>query len=154
MMAGIRERTSMRFTMKFEKVEYDSLSARQKELYNFQVVAGKLAEYGFNCIKLSDDWHGADFLAYHKDGIETLKVQLKSRVLISSKYQDKDIWMCFPDGSATDPKWYLVPHDELVVIVGNCTSWLESGSWTKFGQYSSRSPSRQLLNALSDFAID
>ena len=27
--------------------------------------------YGFNCIKLADDWQGADFLAYHKDGDRT-----------------------------------------------------------------------------------
>lgn len=39
-------------------------------------MAAKLADYGFNCIKLADDCQGADFLAYHKDGEETLEVQL------------------------------------------------------------------------------
>jgi len=50
---------------RFEKVEYRGLNARQKELINFQELAGRLAVYGFNCIKLADDWRGADFLAFH-----------------------------------------------------------------------------------------
>jgi hypothetical protein len=33
-----------------------------------QKVAAILGDYGFNCIKLADDWQGADFLPYHKDG--------------------------------------------------------------------------------------
>jgi hypothetical protein len=45
--------------MCFEKVRYDSLTAKQKELFNFQKIAATLAEYGFNCIKLADDWQGA-----------------------------------------------------------------------------------------------
>ena len=63
--------------MKLEKVQYEDLNSKQKEIYNFQKVAAILADYGFNCIKLADDWQGADFLAYHKDGGQTLKVQLK-----------------------------------------------------------------------------
>ena len=68
------------------KINYDELNSRQKEIYNFQKVASQLADYGFNCIKLSDDWQGADFLAYHKDGDQTLKVQLKSGMGIYTKY--------------------------------------------------------------------
>jgi hypothetical protein len=68
--------------MKLAKIQYSTLNSRQKEIFNFQKVAGLLADYGFHCIQLSDDWHGADFLAYHKDGVETLRVQLKSRLSI------------------------------------------------------------------------
>ena len=57
--------------MNLTKINYGELNARQKEIYNFQKVASLLADYGFNCIKLSDDWQGADFLAYHKDGDQT-----------------------------------------------------------------------------------
>lgn len=64
--------------MKLKKIKYSDLNARQKEIYNFQKVAAILADYGFNCIKLADDWQGADFLAYHKDGKETLRIQLKA----------------------------------------------------------------------------
>ena len=63
--------------MELERVDYADLSSKQKEIFNFQKIAGALADYGFNCIKLADDWQGADFLAYHKDGEQTLKVQLK-----------------------------------------------------------------------------
>lgn len=83
--------------MKFEKIDYSNLNGRQKEIFNFQKVAGILADYGFNCIKLSDDWQGADFIAYHKDGNETLKVQLKSRITINKKYKDKDLYIIFSD---------------------------------------------------------
>ena len=49
--------------MKLKHIGYNELNAKQKEIYNFQKVAAILADYGFNCIKLTDDWQGADFLA-------------------------------------------------------------------------------------------
>ena len=42
--------------MKLKKIDYCELNPKQKEIYNFQKLAGILADYGFNCIKLSDDW--------------------------------------------------------------------------------------------------
>src|SRR5215831_1071989 len=106
--------------MKLNKIRYDDLNSRQKEVYNFQKVAGYLADYGFNCIKLDDDWHGADFLAYHKDGVNTLKVQLKSRPGIAQKYVGKNIHLAFP----LNGHWYLIEHDALVEKVGQFTNWL------------------------------
>ncbi|ACO76345.1 hypothetical protein AvCA_00780 [Azotobacter vinelandii CA] len=38
---------------------------------------GRVCNYAFNYIKRADDWLGTDFFVYYKDGIETLKVQLK-----------------------------------------------------------------------------
>ena len=138
--------------MKLKRVEYVDLSGKQKEIYNFQQVASLLAEYGFNCIKLDDDWQSADFLAYHKDGDKTLKVQLKPRVSISKKYVGKDLYMAFPIRRRSQPqprpRWYLVPHDELVDIAGETTNWLESKSWTEQGGYSSDGPSRAMLKRL------
>lgn len=96
--------------MNFNKIEYDKLKPRQKEIYNFQKLAGVLAEYGFNCMKLSDDWNGADFLAVHPGRDKTLRVQLKPRISIDKKYQNKDLYVAFPDNN----KWYLIKHDELV----------------------------------------
>ncbi len=134
--------------MKFQKIKYVELNAKQKEIFNFQKVAAQLADYGFNCIKLDDDWQGADFLAYHKDGEWTLKVQLKGRLSIYRKYEGKDLWICFPyEGS-----WYLLPHDSLVEIVGERTGWLNSASWES-GGYSSGSPPRRLLEAISEFEL-
>lgn len=112
------------FRMKFERVNYKKLFAKQQEIYNFQKVAAVLADYGFNCIKLADDWLGADFLAYHKDGIETLKVQLKSRLTINKKYLGKDLHIVFPLAG----HWCLVEHDELVNIISGVTDWLKTSS--------------------------
>ena len=113
--------------MQLTKINYDDLNSRQQEIYNFQKVAALLADYGFNCIKLADDWGGADFLAHHKNGLDTLKVQLKGRVTIDKKYVGKDIYMAFPANGS----WYLVHHDTLVDLVGSCTNWLKTGAWNK-----------------------
>jgi hypothetical protein len=43
-------------------IKYNDLNSKQKEIYNFQKVAAFLADYGFNCIKLADDWQGADLV--------------------------------------------------------------------------------------------
>jgi len=132
--------------MKLEKVKYSDLNSRQKEIFNFQKVAGLLADYGFNCIKLTDDWQGADFLAYHKDGSNTLKVQLKSRISIAQKYVGKSLFMAFP----IHQDWYLVEHDELVTMVQRYTTWLTSESWLQRGAYSSDNPNDKLTAALSE----
>ena len=130
--------------MKLRKIKYSKLNSRQKEVFNFQKVAGYLADYGFNCIKLADDWQGADFLAYHIDGSNTLKVQLKSRVFIAKKYLNKSLYMAFPIRSA----WYLIEHDELVALIKKHTTWLTSVSWKERGGYSSANPNPQLVAAL------
>ena len=135
--------------MKLERIQYSELNAKQKEVFNFQKVAGELADYGFNCIKLSDDWQGADFLAYHKDGSNTLKVQLKSRPFIAKKYIGKELYMAFPIRGY----WYLIEHERLLDIVGETTSWLESSSWQENGVYSSKSPSTALLEALRPWQL-
>ena len=136
-------------TVRLQRIVFGELNAKQKETYNFQKVAALLADYGFNCIKLDDDWQGADFLAFHNDGATTLRVQLKSRVVISKKYQGKDLYLAFP----ADGRWYLVPHDELIVIAAETTPWLQSSSWNRDGEYSAARPSRQMLDRLSEHAL-
>ena len=132
--------------MKLSKIKYSELNPRQKEIFNFQKIAGVLADYGFNCIKLADDWQGADFLAYHKDGEETLKVQLKGRLMIAKKYQGKNLFMAF----RISDSWYLIEHDDLVKLVDSNTNALNTKSWRIKGMYSFPSPSPQLLQALRD----
>ena len=135
--------------MRFRKIRYEDLTAKQQEIFNFQQAAAKLAEFGFNCIKLDDDWQGADFLAYHKDGDHTLKVQLKGRALIDKKYLGKDLYMCFP----VDEDWFLIPHDELVEIVGTVTNALNTSSWLEQGQYHFPRLSRELSASLGQFSL-
>lgn len=135
--------------MKFEKIDYNSLNARQQEIYNFQKIASVLADYGFNCIKLADDWQGADFLAYHKDGTNTLRVQLKGRLTIGQKYMGKELYMAFPllDG------WCLLKHDFLVSLASVHTPWLNTKSWKVNGLYSSANPSKKLCKALEPYIL-
>jgi hypothetical protein len=135
--------------MKLEKIEYRELNSKQQEIYNFQKVAAILADYGFNCIKLADDWQGADFLAYHKDGGQTLKVQLKGRLYVAKQYIGKDIFMTFP----IEGDWYLVEHDELLKIIGGCTPWLETSSWIEGGAYGSSKPSKVLTQAVRPYRL-
>ncbi len=136
--------------IKLQRIKYSNLSAKQKEIYNFQKIAGILAEYGFNCIKLDDDWQGADFLAYHRDGSQTLKVQLKARLSIAKKYIGKDLYMAFP----VDGIWYLLPHDQLVDIAHAVTPWMDTQSWVERGGYSSGNPSKAMRERLKDFSLD
>ena len=131
--------------MNLSRIKYEDLNGKQKEIYNFQKVSAELADYGFNCIKLADDWQGADFLAYHKDGNDTLKVQLKGRLTISKKYIGKEIHMAFPCGG----HWYLLSHESLINEVQNHTKWLDTDSWKKNGEYSAAKPSKVLLSAIS-----
>ena len=135
--------------MKLEKVQYENLNSKQKEIYNFQKVAAILADYGFNCIKLADDWQGADFLAYHKDGDRTLKVQLKGRLYVAKQYIGKDIFMTFP----IEGDWYLVAHDELLTIIDKCTPWLGSSSWIEGGAYGAKTPSKALIEAVRPYRL-
>jgi len=135
--------------MKLKKIQYKDLNSKQQEIYNFQKVAAILADYGFNCIKLADDWQGADFLAYHKDGGQTLKVQLKGRLYVAKQYIGKEIYMTFP----IEGDWYLVEHDELLKIVADHTSWLETSSWIEGGAYGSSKPSKALIQAVRPYRL-
>ena len=136
--------------MQLKHIDYNKLTAKQKEIYNFQKVAALLADYGFNCIKLDDDWQGADFLAYHKDGSTTLSVQLKGRATICKKYEGKGLYVAF---KAND-RWYLLPHDDLVRIAGETTNWLRTESWQKKnGEYHSANPPEPMLRRLKAHAL-
>ena len=49
--------------MKLKKLHLNELSAKQKEIYNFHLVAAKLAQYGYHLIKLDYSYWKADYLA-------------------------------------------------------------------------------------------
>ena len=136
--------------MKFDRIDYMELNSKQKEIYNFQKLSSVLADYGFNCIKLTDDWQGADFLAYHKDGQNTLRVQLKSRLTINKKYQGKEIYIAFPFKNA----WYVIKHENLLELVEEVSpSWFQSVSWLEHGGYASGSPAKALIQLLEPYKL-
>ena len=136
--------------MDLTEINYSELNSPQKEIYNFQKVAALLAEYGFNCIKLTDDWGGADFLADHIDGY-THKVQLKSRITINKKYENNgnDFFMTFP----IDGNWYYIRHKNLVKLVKEHSTWLESNSWQEDDQYHSKRGNSDLRAALKEYRL-
>lgn len=134
----------------FEKVPYSELNSRQKENYNFHQVAARLADYGFNCLRLTDDWQGADFIACHINGDTFLKVQLKGRLVIERKYQGKDIHIAFINGDAM----YLYDHDRLVShLEANGLIGDDSVTWHEQGFRSWPSPPVWAINFLEEFRI-
>lgn len=123
----------MTFKEKFKKIEYSRLNSKQKENYNFHKVASVLANYGFNSMRLNDDWRGADFISVHISNGEMIKVQLKGRFTIDKKYIGKDLYIAFIEDDII--KLYL--HDDAITVIQenikNSISWKEKGlySWGK-----------------------
>jgi len=113
--------------MKFQKINYQDLNAKAKEMYNFQKVSAVLADYGFTTMWLNNDWQGADFIAVHIDGLTDLKIQLKGRLAFDQKYIGKDIWMCFIE----DSQVYLYPHDEVLDLIPKIKIYVaDKGGWS------------------------
>ncbi|MFC0252687.1 hypothetical protein [Massilia consociata] len=115
----------------YQKIQYEKLNSRQQENYNFQKVAAHLADYGFNCLRLTDDWNGADFIACHVDGSTFLKVQLKGRLTINQKYSGRSIYVTFYEKGT----WYIYPHDEVRDELIASGFMVGSVSWEKKGGY-------------------
>ena len=133
----------------FNKVDYKRLNSRQKENYNFQMLSAVLAYYGFVTMRLSDDWHGADFIAQHVDGETFLRVQLKSRLTINKKYSGKGLYIAFPANGS----WYIGPHDELRDHVLEATTIESTDSWMRKGGYSVGKLSANLLKIVKPYRL-
>ena len=110
------------------KVSYKDLNSKQKENYNYHKVASALAEYGYDSMRLNNDWEGADFISVKGD--DMIKVQLKGRFTLSKKYEDKDLYIAFIEKGII--KIYL--HDEALAIASRNIT--DSKSWTENGSYS------------------
>ena len=131
------------------KVVYKDLNSRQKETYNFHRVASHLAEYGYNSILLSDDWLGADFIAYHNNGERYYRVQLKGRMTIDNKYIGKDLYIAFVDGERV----YVYPHDEMANRIDATGRIGQSVSWSKYRSYSWPGVSKWMRELLDEFEV-
>lgn len=114
------------------RVDYKALNAKQQENYNMLKLGAVIADYGFDLIRLNDDWQGADCIANHIDGSTYLKVQLKGRLTIDKKYVEKDLYIAFRN----DENWYLYPHDELIEKLHESGIALHTSSWNESGHYS------------------
>ena len=107
----------------FKKVKYESLNSRQKENHNFHKVSSKLADYGFNSMRLNDDWEGADFISISNN--QMIKVQLKGRFTIDKKYIGKNLFIAFIEKG----KVKIYNHDDAVSMIPSNTK--NSKSWNE-----------------------
>ena len=121
--------------MELNKIKYEELNARQKENYNYHKVASKLADYGYDCMRLNNDWQGADFIAVHNDGEKMLKVQLKGRFTINHKYKDKNIYIAFVENNECK----IFFHDDAYEYAGHDNT---NQSWAERGQHYANTPKR------------
>jgi len=132
-----------------DKIQYDDLNAKQKENYNLLKLGAVLSDYGFDLLRLNDDWQGADCIANHIDGSTYLKIQLKGRLTIDKKYLDKDIYIAFRNTT----EWYLYPHDDFVDYLQKQNIAVDSKSWIEKGHYSWPTLSNTLKSYLSKFKL-
>lgn len=135
------------YSMKLERVTYQSLSPKAQETYNFHKMASILADYGYNCIWLSDDWNGADFIAVHMDGVSDIKVQLKGGISFSQKYRGKNLYI----GFFYSGDLYLYPHD---VILEKVESDISDKKWIEIGTYFQTKITRKFRELLEPFKIE
>lgn len=133
----------------FAPIPYADLNSRQKENYNFHKVAARMADYGFNCLRLTDDWQGADFIACHIDSETFLKVQLKGRLLVDKKYVGKGIHIAFLSGDDC----YVYDHDAFVQLLDAKSLIAATASWHERGMYNWPKPPRWALDFLAKYRI-
>ncbi|MBL4783640.1 MAG: hypothetical protein JKX92_15515 [Porticoccaceae bacterium] len=133
----------------FQRIKYEELNSRQKENFNFQKVASELANFGYNCMWLNDDWQGADFIACHIDGNTFIKIQLKGRLTISKKYNGKDIYVAFNQNQ----KWYIYPHDQLQEELLGFGLMSSSKSWNEVGAYSWPNIPKNITSHMEQYAL-
>lgn len=135
--------------LELRPIRYADLNSRQQENYNFQKLSAVLADYGFVTMRLSDDWHGADFIAQHVDGQTFIRVQLKGRLSFRKTYQGKDLYVAF----RTEEEWYLYPHDEVLQEVLALTGIRDTVSWDERGGYSFPGIPRVLRPILEPYRV-
>jgi len=110
------------------KIDYKSLNAKEKENYNYHKVDSVLADYGYDSMRLNNDWQGADFIAVKGD--DMLKIQLKGRFTLDKKYIGKDIFIAFIENDTIK----LYEHDKAVELFPESSK--NTVSWKVKGQYS------------------
>jgi hypothetical protein len=131
--------------MKLEKNKRSKPKWRQEKIYNFQKISSLLADYGYNCTRLPNEWGEADFLAYNTKENKKLKIQLKTKLTICKEYLGEDFFITFPCNN----DWYLINHDKLVDVVGKITTYLNTNSWKKGKRfYDTLKPSKKLLKEI------
>lgn len=133
--------------MNREKINYRDLNARAQENHLSAKLASALADYGYNCLRLSDDYNGADMIAL-REGEPAMHIQLKGRVTIKPEYQGKGLFMAFPINN----EWYVMPHDELVGVC-RARGYCETRAWKEQGKWHVGTPPKEMIQTLQPFKL-
>ena len=116
------------------KIAYENISdGKSKEVINFARIAYFLSKYGFECIKVSSDKHGADMLAYHIEKSKTIQIQIKGRPVLRNDYKDKCLYICYI--SQKEKKICFYEHNEALKLFEKSKS-AKTKSWLENGKYS------------------
>ncbi|WP_230773305.1 hypothetical protein [Roseiconus lacunae] len=113
------------------------MNSRAQEAYNAAKLGAVLADYGYTCQRLVDDYNGADILAIPSGGTgDILRIQLKGEFTIAQKYVGKNLHIAFPKRDMPHRErpiiaWYLFDHDEVLRRVEEdpTINWLNTKSW-------------------------
>ena len=132
--------------LKLEPIQYKTLNAKAQETYNFHKMAAILADYGYHCLWLNDDWNGADCIAIHADGISDVKIQLKSRISFAQKYRGKNLYIAFFE----QQNLYIYPHD---YVLTHIEDKIADQTWLKKGTYSQATMTKKFREILTPFQV-
>jgi len=132
--------------MKLEKIDYKDLNPKGQEVYNFHKVAAILADYGYHCIWLTNDWNGADFIAVHHDGVSDIKVQLKGGIAFDQKYRNKNLYIAFIE----DGLLYIYPHD---TILDQVEPSICDNKWKSKGSYFQTKTTKRFRDVLEPYKV-
>lgn len=120
-----------RLLLRSKKKNKNMVGDNYIERLNYVRLSYYLINCGYFTQWLSIDDNGADFTAIKYDSSTIYKIQLKSRVTLNSKYEDKDLCIAFPLNSKKPEKdWVIVKYTDLKEIFGNQKSYVEKGSWS------------------------
>ena len=134
------------------KIKYSEVSdGKSKEVMNFARIAYFLSKYGFECIKVNSDKHGADLLAYHIEQSKTFQIQIKGRPVLKQEYKGKNLYICYI--KQTEKSICFYKHDEALALFelsksANTKSWLEN---SKYSWPSGNTPFDTIMNK---YALD
>ena len=134
--------------MMFVRIKPNELTPRQRKTWKFHKLASRLADYGFSCIRLSDGWQGADFIACHIDS-SFFKVRLETRLHIERRYSAKELFIAFSENN----RWYIYPHDQLrdeLLDMGYMSGTL---SWEDRGIYNWPGLTQRLAEHMEKYVI-
>ena len=132
--------------IKLTKIEYPTLNSKAQETYNFHKMAAILADYGYNCLWLNDDWNGADCIAVHIDGISDFKIQLKGGISFAQKYRGKNLFIAFFELGDL----YIYPHD---VVLDKVKSVISDQTWLAKGTYFQTKITKKFSETIAPYKV-